>query len=845
MATASPTPMGSSHFGGLSRRPSSRQTYKPARPPLNRTDSVPPASHARTYSLNDSSDDEIVIPMMKFSAETNALLNDAALAVGRSSPSFKHNTSDPEEIYKFRGVNTGQDGVSPPGSQVHSPFPRRIVRLSGTPGSSTLRRRSSTLSSAVRKHNEQQAAPKAETPLDLSTPAPVPRTVRIPITHTGSQARSAGSSGHSSSRTDSASRNEEEEHGSQGYPASIVRSQLGASQGSVSRYGGIGRARYGEEVGLQSSMRTKPKINGRFLSGPARRGRIRKNDEEQSPLEEQGDGLDAAGSSQEPESQESQAPESQSQNPSSQESEVNRDIYPPSYRDFASGSPVSSKEAINSILRSKSPPPPTLSSSQRPAGGDSIARAPLQPIQPVFKVPAPRPDLPSAHDQENEAPPTFKRNKQAPLIHLDKLENVPVRPASMDMSALRSAGSPERRALAPRSQNTPRRPAPPPPKMSILDAATSTAGAATTANAGGKRNRMKVNGKYYTRLDCIGRGGSSRVYRVMAENSKFFALKRVTFDDGVDDMTRRGFEGEIDLLEKLKGVDRVIRLYDHEMNEEKGILSVLMEMGELDMKKILDMRLGIENAKFDASFVRHYWKEMLSCLEAIHEHDVVHSDLKPHNFVLVQGKLKLIDFGIANAIQPDETVNVHRETQIGTPNYMSPESLMDSNAKPDSRGRIANGPKLMKLGKPSDIWSLGCILYQMTYGRPPFDHIQNQIQRCHAIINHNYHIEYPTLGVGNVPVPASLIKTLKKCLYRDQYKRPSATELLSDKDPFLNPIDYDDLALPITEELLGRILLNVASKMKHATPSESELLKLWPQGYFERLRKNLADGKPL
>ncbi|TVY45142.1 Serine/threonine-protein kinase [Lachnellula subtilissima] len=842
MATASPTPM-SSHFGSLSRRPSSRQTQKPTRPPLSRSDSVPPGSHARTYSLNDSSDDEIVIPMMKFSAETNALLNDAALAIEKSSPSHKHNTSGPEEVYKFRGSNTGQDG-SPPGTKVHSPFPRRIVRLSGTPGSSTLRRRSSTLSNAVRKHNEQQAAPKAESPLDLSTPAPVPRTVRIPITHSGSQGRSGSSSGHASSKADSASRNEDGEPGSQGYPATIVRSQLASSQGSVSRYGGIGRARYGEEIGLQSSMRTKPKINGRFLSGPARRGRIRKNDEEQSPLEEHGDGLDTAGSSQEPESQECQAPESQSQNPSSQESEVNQDIYPPSYRDFASGSPVSSKEAINSILRSKSPPPPTLSSSQRSAGGESNACAPLQPIQPVFKVPAPRPDLPSAHDQENEAPPTFKRNKQAPLIHLDKLEKVPVRPESLDMSALRSAGSPERRALAPRNQNTPRRPAPPPPKMSILDAATSTAGAATTANAGGKRNRMKVNGKYYTRLDCIGRGGSSRVYRVMAENSKFFALKRVTFD-GVDDITRQGFEGEIDLLEKLKGVDRVIRLYDHEMNEEKGILSVLMEMGELDMKKILDMRLGIENAKFDPSFVRHYWKEMLSCLEAIHEHDVVHSDLKPHNFVLVQGKLKLIDFGIANAIQPDETVNVHRETQIGTPNYMSPESLQDSNAKPDSRGRIANGPKLMKLGKPSDIWSLGCILYQMTYGRPPFDHIQNPIQRCHAIINHNYHIDYPALGVGNVPVPASLIKTLKKCLTRDQYKRPSATELLSVKDPFLNPVEYDELALPMTEELLGRILLSVASKLQQSTPTESDLLKVWPQGFFEKLRKNIADGKGL
>jgi serine/threonine-protein kinase TTK/MPS1 len=189
-------------------------------------------------------------------------------------------------------------------------------------------------------------------------------------------------------------------------------------------------------------------------------------------------------------------------------------------------------------------------------------------------VPAPRPDLPSAHDQENEAPPTFKRNKQTPLILMDKMEKVPVRPESMDLDVLRAATPSERKPLALRSQNTPRRPAPPPPKMSILDAATSTAGAATASNAGGKKNRLRVNGKHFTRLDCIGRGGSSRVYRVMAENSKFFALKRVSLDDA-DEMAVRGFKGEIDLLKKLEGVERVIRLYDFELNEDKGTLSVV------------------------------------------------------------------------------------------------------------------------------------------------------------------------------------------------------------------------------------------------------------------------------
>lgn len=60
----------------------------------------------------------------------------------------------------------------------------------------------------------------------------------------------------------------------------------------------------------------------------------------------------------------------------------------------------------------------------------------------------------------------------------------------------------------------------------------------------------------------------------MAENSKFFALKRVNLDDA-DESTLRGFKGEIDLLKRLEGVERVIRLYDWELNEDKGLLSVV------------------------------------------------------------------------------------------------------------------------------------------------------------------------------------------------------------------------------------------------------------------------------
>ncbi|KAG8740762.1 Dual-specificity kinase, spindle pole body (SPB) duplication and spindle checkpoint function [Ceratobasidium sp. 414] len=300
-----------------------------------------------------------------------------------------------------------------------------------------------------------------------------------------------------------------------------------------------------------------------------------------------------------------------------------------------------------------------------------------------------------------------------------------------------------------------------------------------------KRDRFVCNKQEYTVIDCIGRGGSSKVYKVISPANKVYALKRVRLDSKVDEETMRGYVNEMQLLKRLDGNERIIKLVDSQA-QGKGnrYLMMVMELGEIDLAKLLQERQG---QLLQPHWIAIYWQQMLEAVQTIHEEKIVHSDLKPANFVLVKGSLKLIDFGIAKAIAND-TTNIQREHQVGTLNYMSPESIEET--------QTANGRRL-KLGRASDVWSLGCILYQMIYGRPPFYSIPGPVPKLRAISDPNHVIDYPALSIPTVPssdkdgsprqivewatpVPPDVVETLKGCLTRDPKQRRTIPELLDD-----------------------------------------------------------------
>lgn len=82
---------------------------------------------------------------------------------------------------------------------------------------------------------------------------------------------------------------------------------------------------------------------------------------------------------------------------------------------------------------------------------------------------------------------------------------------------------------------------------------------------------MQLHNRPFTRLDTIGRGGSSKVYKVMAPNNKIYALKKVLFDKA-DQSAISGYINEINLLKRMAGHERIIKLFDSEVNHDKGFL---------------------------------------------------------------------------------------------------------------------------------------------------------------------------------------------------------------------------------------------------------------------------------
>lgn len=210
----------------------------------------------------------------------------------------------------------------------------------------------------------------------------------------------------------------------------------------------------------------------------------------------------------------------------------------------------------------------------------------------------------------------------------------------------------------------------------------------------------------YKILSVLGRGGMSIVYKARHQlMDRVVALKMLHAQLVSDPQSLNRFQLEAKAVSALNHPN-IIMVYDFGITE-KGLPYLVMDF--LQGMSIADIIQ--EEGQLDVVRGVNIFIQACEGLAHAHYKNVVHRDLKPSNIMLVTGEegesvVKIVDFGIAKLLSPDGQ-SIQRLTQtgevVGSPLYMSPEQLMGH-----------------KLDARSDIYSMGCVIYESLTGKPPF-----------------------------------------------------------------------------------------------------------------------------
>ena len=210
------------------------------------------------------------------------------------------------------------------------------------------------------------------------------------------------------------------------------------------------------------------------------------------------------------------------------------------------------------------------------------------------------------------------------------------------------------------------------------------------------RLRESLAGRYEIERE-IGRGGMATVYRARdTQHDRPVAIK-VLHPELAASLGAERFQREIRLAANLQH-PHILGVYDS--GESGGKLWFAMPFVEGES---LRDRLTRERQIAVPDAVR-ICREVALALDYAHRHGVVHRDVKPENILLTDDQAMLADFGIARALGAGGESLTQTGMSIGTPAYMSPEQ--------------ATGERTVDAR--SDIYSLGCVLYEMIAGEPPF-----------------------------------------------------------------------------------------------------------------------------
>lgn len=275
----------------------------------------------------------------------------------------------------------------------------------------------------------------------------------------------------------------------------------------------------------------------------------------------------------------------------------------------------------------------------------------------------------------------------------------------------------------------------------------------------------------YVLLQLLGQGGMGRVYLARdTRMDRLVALKTLSKSRSQNPRAVARFAREIRVGAKLQH-ENLIRVYDDGI--EYGLRFLVMEY--IDGKPVA--RLLQELGRLPVEAAADLARQVLLGLEHLHEQELLHRDVNPANILVNRsGVAKLTDLGLAVDLDDSEVLTRDGAT-VGTFEYISPEQARDGRA----------------IDIRSDIYSLGCTLYQMLAGRTPFPGLSAQ----EKILAHQFAVAEPITGLvpGCPPGLAVVVHRMLQKSPDDRYARPiDAARALA---PYsTGPVPLDQLRPP-------------------------------------------------
>jgi serine/threonine protein kinase len=283
-----------------------------------------------------------------------------------------------------------------------------------------------------------------------------------------------------------------------------------------------------------------------------------------------------------------------------------------------------------------------------------------------------------------------------------------------------------------------------------------------------------VIGGRYELVSFLGVGGMGVVYKAKHKLiGREVAVKMLRADLVDDDIKRKRFDQEAQTASTLKHPN-LITVHDFGYTEKN---TPYLVMDYLDGESLSTF---LKQGPLPAIRVLELTKQICAGLSHAHANGLVHRDLKPSNIIIEKdesgaARAKILDFGIAKKVRGGQESGLTQTGEIfGTPLYMSPEQSLGRNV--DAR---------------TDIYALGCMMYEMLTGKPPF-----QGDTAISTVMMHMNDEPATIDIGQIasPLAKELVSIVYKAMNKDVDSRYQTITAL-----------YDDLVAVEAGESVGSV----------------------------------------